>query len=442
MVSSFRVEERVQWHEGMLLSPQHFQQASSRLDSLVAWHTLLAAPFSWGIRRLRIDSGLLPAGVVRVLQLEAIMPDGTSVSFFADNPLHGTLELKLAPFADVLGNAPLDVYLVLPLTKSMRDKGSPARFRSVAASQVEDEVSEALPVDVPRLLPNLSLAAGELPSGLYTYLRLGTVFKDNELIKMGDDLPPLIEMPKDGELWEKVSAFVGQLRGKAAFVAKQTAVPSSKTEDRLAYLEQRERLRNLMTGLPQIEAVLRTPSLHPYALYLALCALLGPLSMLKPGALPPVPPEYDHANPLAVFNPVLEALQDSLQEISQEYREHKFEYRHGAFEIGLQTEWVGKELVVGLRGQPEKDLIAWMNGAIVGSQSAYASLRERRVLGALRSSIEVAEELGVRASSGYTLFSIQTSAALTLANEPLIVSNSTESASALRPQEMVLFVKG
>jgi type VI secretion system protein ImpJ len=328
------------------------------------------------------------------------------------------------------------------MTRNMRDKGAPSRFRSVASTQVEDEVSEALPADVPRLLPNLSLMAGKVPSGLYTWLRLGTVFKDNELIKMGNTLPPLIELPRDGELWERVSAFAGQLRGKAAFVAKQTAVPSSKAEDRLAYLEQRERLRNLMTGLPQIEAVLRTPNLHPYALYLALCGLLGPLSMLKPGALPPVPPEYNHGDPLAVLNPVLEALQDSLQEISQEYREHKFEYRHGAFEITLQPEWVDRQLVVGMRGQPEKDLIAWMNGAIVGSQSAYASLRERRVLGAQRSHIEVAEELGVRASSGYTLFSIQVSATLTLANEPLIVSNSTESASAQRPQEMVLFVKG
>jgi len=442
MFKSLTVEDRIQWHEGMLLSPQHFQQASSRLDSLVAWHTLLAAPFSWGIRCLKFDAGLLPAGIVRVLELEAIMPDGTSVSYSASNALHGALDLSLAPFSDALGNGQLDVYLALPMTRNMRDKGSPARFRSVASHQVEDEVSEALPADVPRLLPNLSLMAGKVPSGLYTWLRLGTVYKDNELIKMGNALPPLIEMPKDGELWERVSAFAGQLRGKAAFVAKQTAVPSSKAEDRLAYLEQRERLRNLMTGLPQIEAVLRTPSLHPYALYLALCGLLGPLSMLKPGALPPVPPEYNHADPLAVLNPVLEALQDSLQEISQEYREHKFEYRHGAFEITLQPEWVDRQLVVGMRGQPEKDLVAWMNGAIVGSQSAYASLRERRVLGAQRSHIEVAEELGVRASSGYTLFSIQASAVLTLANEPLIVSNSTETASAQRPQEMVLFVKG
>jgi type VI secretion system protein ImpJ len=235
---------------------------------------------------------------------------------------------------------------------------------------------------------------------------------------------------------------MAQLRGKAAFLAKQTAVPSSRTEDRLAYLEQRERLRNLMTGLPLVEAVMRTPALHPYQLFLVLCSLLGPLSMLRPGGLPPVPPEYDHADPLATLTPVLAALQGALDEISQDYREFKFEFRHGAFEIVLQSEWIAPQLVVGLRGQPERELIAWMDGAIVGSQSTYGSLRERRVLGAERTFIESSQELGVRASAGYTLFSLKLDEALILTGEPLVISNSAESATAQRPQEMVLFVKG
>ncbi|MFT7117168.1 MAG: type VI secretion system protein ImpJ, partial [Rhodoferax sp.] len=83
MMKSPPVDERIQWHEGMLLSPQHFQQTSARLDSLVARQTLLAAPFAWGIRSLKMDNGLLSAGIVRVLQLDAIMPDGTLVSFSA-----------------------------------------------------------------------------------------------------------------------------------------------------------------------------------------------------------------------------------------------------------------------------------------------------------------------------------------------------------------------
>ena len=441
MAKPLDVPDRVVWHEGMLLAPQHFQQADARLDALLAWQTLAANPFGWGVRNLAIDTALLHAGILRVLAVEAIFPDGTAVSYSAQSA-HGSLELDLAPHAPALADRPLNVYLTLPLARGARDKGVPARFRSVEGMPVEDEVSEAVPADVPRLVPNLGLAAGAVPSGLHVHLKLGSVLKDNELIRMGPELPPLLEVPKDNALWERIAGFAGQLRAKAAFLAKQTAVPSSKAEDRLAYLEHKDRLRNLLAGLPQIEAVLRTPQLHPYALYLALCGLLGPLSMLRPGALPPVPPVYDHAEPLATLTPLLDALDEGLREVSQDYRELKFEFRHGAFEMVLQPEWLDKRLVVGLRGQPEKDLIAWMEGAIVGSQSAYASLRERRVLGATRAPIEAADELGVRSSTGYTLFSIQANPSLTLPGQPLIISNSTESAVAQRPQELVLFVKG
>jgi len=442
MVKPQHLPERIVWHEGMLLAPQHFQQAEARVDALIAWHSLAVQPFGWGIRSLSLDAALLHAGIFRVLSLEAIFPDGTAVSYSAGQASHGVLELNLAPFADALATGPQDVYLTLPLGRSLRDRGVPARFRSVESTPVEDEVSEAIATDVPRLVPNLGLSAGTVPSGLFVHLRLGTVFKDNELIKLGDALPPLLELPKDGTLWERIAGFAGQLRAKAAFLAKQTAVPSSKAEDRLAYLEHKDRLRNLLAGLPPIEAVLRTPHLHPYPLYLALCGLLGPLSMLKPGALPPVPPAYDHADPVGTLSPLLDGLQDALREVSQDYREQKFEFRHGAFELVLQPDWIDKRLVVGLRGQPEKDLLAWLESAIIGSQSAYASLRERRVLGAVRNPIESAEDLGVRSSSGYTLFAIQTTPNLTLPGQPLIISNSAESTAALRPQEVVLFVKG
>src|SRR5258706_12641241 len=60
--ATIAVVDRIEWFEGMLLSPQHFQLMSSRIDSLVAWQTLAAAPFSWGVRRLVLDHGLLSAG--------------------------------------------------------------------------------------------------------------------------------------------------------------------------------------------------------------------------------------------------------------------------------------------------------------------------------------------------------------------------------------------
>ena len=59
--------DRIQWHEGMLLSPQHFQQESARVDALLAWHGLIANPYGWGVRTLEIDQGLLATGLLRGL---------------------------------------------------------------------------------------------------------------------------------------------------------------------------------------------------------------------------------------------------------------------------------------------------------------------------------------------------------------------------------------
>lgn len=436
------VVDRIEWFEGLLLSPQHFQLMASRVDSLVAWQTLAAAPFSWGVRRLVFDTGLLPAGMLRVLSLDAIMPDGTAVSYSAESSEGARLELSLEAFSEQLANGPINFYLTLPVATTMRRDTQMKRFRSSAGAPVEDEVSDAPAADIARLVPNLALAAGEMPSAMYVHMRLGSVYKDNEVVRLGEHLPPLLEIAHENPLWASVDSLLGQLRGKAAFVARQTAIPSSKVDDRLTQLELKDRLRSLLSGLPLAEAVLRTPHLHPLALYLSLASLIGSLSMLKPGGLPPVPPDYDHSDPLAVFTPLLRALRDEMSEVSEDYREHKFEFKQGAFEIALQADWIGERLVVGLRGQSDRDLLAWMEGAVVGSRSVHASLRSRRVLGASRRVVEYAQELGIRSGTGYLLFEIQADPHLVIANESLIIGNPNEGANAQRPQEMLLFVKG
>lgn len=435
------VVDRVEWFEGMLLAPQHFQLLGARVDSLVAWQSLAAAPFSWGVRRLVFDEGLLAAGIVRVLALDAIMPDGTAVSYSAELEQRGRLELSLAPHAERLATTTLAIYLTLPVAASMRGEAEMRRFRSVPGEPVEDDTSGAPAADIPRLVPNLALEAGEVPSGRFVSLCLGTVYKDNEVIKLGARQPPLLEVARDNPLWTAVAALLGQVRGKAAFVARQTAIPSSKADDRLTQLELKDRLRSLLSALPFAEAVLRTPHLHPLALYHALAALHGSLSMLAPGGLPPVPPDYDHADPLAVFAPLLDSLREAIAEVSEGYRERKFRYGNDKFDIALQAPWVEGRLVIGLRGQSDRDLLAWMDGAVIGSESVYASLRSRRVLGAARRTVEYAEELGIRSGSGYLLFEIETDPALVRAGEAFIVGNPSEGASAQRPQEMLLFTK-
>ena len=66
----------IQWHEGMLLAPQHFQQADLRSEGLLHYHTSVGAPFHWGIRRLQIDGRALASGIFHVSEIEVSCPMG------------------------------------------------------------------------------------------------------------------------------------------------------------------------------------------------------------------------------------------------------------------------------------------------------------------------------------------------------------------------------
>ncbi|KCB39729.1 PF05936 domain protein [Bordetella hinzii 5132] len=140
----------------MLLVPQHLQQLCARMDSLVAAQVLAARPVAWGLGRLVLDEHLLPAGRLRVLALDAILPDGTLVSYEAQRTGAAALELDLLPFQDALQDGGLDVYLTLAV--------GAGRFVAAGVRLVEDMVSDAPAVEIPQSLPALQLAAGDYPA--------------------------------------------------------------------------------------------------------------------------------------------------------------------------------------------------------------------------------------------------------------------------------------
>jgi type VI secretion system protein ImpJ len=444
------IPPRIQWHEGMLLAPQHFQQESARVDALVAWHTLATQPMAWGISELEWDESLLANGLLRIVRLQAILPDGMAVQYSpadsAPHPTHGapgaSLEIDLHPLDALLEQGEISIYLTVGRSRSMRDPAQPSRFRSVFAAPVEDDVSAALPLDIPRMQPQLALSAGPPPAAVWVAMKIMTLRKDNEIYRSGGFIPALLHVPAHNPIRLRAQALATQMRSKAAFLARQSALPSSRLEDRLSLLEQRERLGKLCLQLPVLEAVLRTPIISPYALFLALCAQLGPLSLLRAGAVPPMPQAWNHADPLACFEPLLAALEESVAEVSQDWRAHAFSFEAGVFSIDMQAEWLGKRLVVGLRGTSEPELKAWMDGAIIGSRTIWTALSDRRVLGAPRHGIEEAPELGLRTASGMVLYAIEVSAEHMVADQPLVISNAHESPLVQRPRELVLIAKG
>lgn len=431
--------DRIQWHEGMLLSPQHFQLESARVDALLGWHTLTSAPYAWGVKRLKFDLALVASGTLRVLELEAILPDGTAVAIDADDRQSIDLSLKLDGMKDLLAQGPQTLWLCLPVSRNMKMPELPARFLSVKTDPVEDEVSDAAPADIPRLLPNLSLAVGETPPALMVSMAIGNVLEDDGVIKLGDALPALLDLHAAPALLDAVRELTRTLRSKAAFIARQAA-GAPQAEQRAERLLLLQRLSCLVPALPVLEAQLQAAVIPPWPLYLALSNLLGPMSLLRPGALPITPPPYEHAQPQLAFGPLLHELGENLAEVSQDYREIGFAWTDGAFELALRPEWIGQRLVLGLKGDQASAMEDWIDTAVIGPAHLFAELREKRVLGYRRARIAGAPELQLKSLPDVMLYEIVPGPELLRSDSRLVIGPSGRVAQAGRPASIALFV--
>lgn len=409
------------------------------MDALVGWHTLTSAPYAWGVKRLKFDLALIASGTLRVLELEAILPDGTAVSIDSDDPQAIDLSLRLDALKELLAQGAQPLWLCLPVSRNMKMPELPSRFLSVKADPVEDEVSDAAPADIPRLLPNLSLAIGETPPALMISMAIGSVLEDDGVIKLGDALPALLDLNAAPVLLDAVRDLTRTLRSKAAFIARQAA-GAPQAEQRAERLLLLQRLSCLVPGLPVLEAQLQAAVIPPWPLYLALCNLLGPLSLLRPGALPVTPPPYEHAQPHLSLYPLLRELSDHLAEVSQDYREVGFAWNDGAFELVLRPEWVGQRLVVGLKGTDNSGMEDWMDMAVIGPAHLFGELREKRVLGYRRARIAGAPELQLRSLPDVMLYEIVPGPELLRADSRLLIGASGRAGPNGRPASVALFV--
>src|SRR4029077_7151583 len=153
--------EAIQWHEGMLLAPQHFQQQGLRHEELLAYHLRLLAPFQWGVTHFRHDPVLLVNGMYRVTELEGIMPDGLVVYHGAEGSQ--PLDIDLTPLGDEMKQRPVTLNLVVAARKLGEPpiKGDLPRYLSIEGQPIVDENTGESELRIPRLRPRLSLLAGD-----------------------------------------------------------------------------------------------------------------------------------------------------------------------------------------------------------------------------------------------------------------------------------------
>src|SRR5215470_1957273 len=85
--------QAVVWSEGLLLTPQHFQQADLAFHHLLAERFRAAQDFEFGFTHLEVDREALRNGRFGLLSARGILPDGTPFSAPEDDPLPQAREI-------------------------------------------------------------------------------------------------------------------------------------------------------------------------------------------------------------------------------------------------------------------------------------------------------------------------------------------------------------
>jgi len=428
------IPDLIQWHEGLLLTPQHFQQLSSRVESLIQALPGWYVPFYWGVRSFDYDRTDLSAGVLTVRELDAVMPDGLHVNITErDN-----LQLDLRPMAGGFRQAPLQIHVAMPIAN-----GQPNvlhRFTSYAGEPVADENTGEGGVAIPRLRPQLSLVAAAQPPARFTSFPLIEVRCEGETFLPTAFIPPTLAVTAGSPLARKCGEVSERLRVKAIELAERAILaPQSAFA-----AEARSQLHSLVSALPAFEAVLRTDAAHPCALYIEACRLAGHVAVLSHGLLPPVFPAYLHNDPRKSFDLVLQFVNQAVDEgVPDTVRRFAFLQEQDTFRLPADAAWtpafgIGSlsRLVLAVRCEADRDqIVAWGDNCVIGGQSTVAALLARRVLGLRR---RYAEHIGeLRPPRGLHLFELVPDAEVLTAGDDLLVLGTS---AGVRPEAIYLYV--
>lgn len=431
----------IQWHEGMLLSPHHFQQQDLRWDALLLHQSAHLSPFPWGVLELAFDEGALKDGILRVLRLSGIFPDGLAFDYSAASDPE--LAAPLAPHLERLSANPLPVHVAICGVRPGQNllKGELARYDSVEVEGAVDVNTGDGELSIPRLRPKLQLLLEDDPSAKFVSFPLARLTYQNGQFTFADYVPPLLRVAQGSRLGGLCGDLARRLREKAVYLAEQMRSPSA-AERPPQTLERRLQVHCLSAALPPLEALLATGRSHPFPLYLALCAVLGQVAVLGNQPVPALLQPYHHNDPLRAFAEVRRIVLNAAEEgVHETFSAYPFHLESDSFRLLFDPAWAGRPVVLGVRARPgitEKESVDWMEGALIGSQSRIPGLRKNRVRGAARRRIESAGDLVP--GRDVTLWTLAADGELVVPGELLEIRN-LDDAGKSRPVEIVLYLR-
>ena len=453
MLNLDKLPDQVHWTEGMFLSPQHFQQSTVYLENLLAHQLQRVSPFYWGIISCQIDELSLAHEKLLITEIQGVMPDGTLIQYSPkpnddqDNQIaEKELSLDLGGLKIESKNSFL-VYLALPKISggcaSDEDKDL-KRYQSINAGLTPDQNDINNRVDVVRLRPVLRLVDEASLSPNYTafpIVRL-TVSTDGSFVS-SPYTPPLITIAGkiSSELTllnRKIDSSLGRVRARANQLRNFLA------DDRTSGLTveaEKQRISYLVSRLPRAEVLLDADS-HPFEIYQALVELAASLAPLNEDPVCPRWGRYDHNDLDAVFFPVLDFINETLEKVRLHFLTLPFAVRgEGEFILEFPAELNVSEVMIGFEVPPgisSTKLEEWIDSSYICKESDYEFYEVRRDLGARRVLTKEFININLVAGSNELFYLVDLSVN---GGENIIISGSDEKLNEFRPKLVNCFLE-
>lgn len=314
---------KVLWGEGLFLRPQHFQMQDAYHEWRLAQIAHLLHPYVWGVRSIKVDPDGLQNGLLRVMELQAVMPDGELFNAPAEDDLPPPMMLHARPPSDLASE--LTFHLAMApirangtnMAASNRDADTAVRYHQ-HPMLAGDAYTQASQSEVIVLRKSARLVMETEPRDHLTTLPALRIKRTSTGGYEVDQrfMPPVVSIQASPMLSLQLRRLLDVLQAKVDALYGMHREPSKNIiEFRSGDVASFWLLHTASSALAGLSHLARHPGFHPERLFEKLLEIAGALMTFSKNYTLADLPTYDHLNPGPCFNRLDQIIRDLLETV-------------------------------------------------------------------------------------------------------------------------------
>ena len=313
---------KIVWNEGMLLTPQHFQQWDNYFEDQLNSRVHSTMQYDYGVLELQVNNEAIANGNFQLTNCRAVLLDGLIV-----NVPDAEAVPDLRPVGDHFHpeQERLGVHLAIPARKigeaNFQANGAKAnpnlRFLQ-EGSLVKDETSGTNEQPLAYAKSNMRLIFDDEVRDGFTSIKIAELQRTpTGQLKIADDyIPPILKLSASVWLANMLRQLVEILITKSGSLGEQRR----QTRASLADFTTSEvavfwLLHTVNSSIPTMAHYFRSPLVHPEKLYLEMAGLVGKLMTFSVEHHPKDIVKYDHDDLYFTFSNLSAQLRELLETV-------------------------------------------------------------------------------------------------------------------------------